>query len=107
MTITVTNVEEPGTVMLSTLQPQVGCGNHGHPDRSATILRPLTGPASLGSGTGATVPSQARPTAQARSLACTLLLPGTLAAVLRATAMYDDDEGDDKDSPGRFGKCCP
>ena len=31
VTIEVTNVEEPGTVTLSTLQPQVGRGNHGPP----------------------------------------------------------------------------
>ena len=30
--IEITNVEEAGTVMLSTLQPQVGSGNHGHFD---------------------------------------------------------------------------
>ena len=30
VTIEVTNVEEPGTVTLSTLQPQVERGNHGH-----------------------------------------------------------------------------
>ena len=31
VTIEVTNVEEPGTVTLSTLQPQVGRLNHGYP----------------------------------------------------------------------------
>ena len=31
VTIEVTNVDEPGTVTLSTLQPQVNSGNHGHP----------------------------------------------------------------------------
>ena len=31
VTIEVTNVDEPGTVMLSTLQPQMARGNHGDP----------------------------------------------------------------------------
>ena len=32
VTIGITNVEEPGTVMLSTLQPQVDVDGHGYPD---------------------------------------------------------------------------
>ena len=80
-------------MMLTTLQPQVDVAitaTLADPDTIADGWAP-----SLGSGTGAAVPSQARP-AQTRSLAVTLLMPGTLAAVLRATAMYDDAEGDDK-----------
>ena len=34
VTVEVTNVEEAGTIMLSTLQPQVSVDNHGHTDRS-------------------------------------------------------------------------
>ena len=32
--VTVTNVEEPGTVTLSAEQPQDDCRSHRHPDRS-------------------------------------------------------------------------
>ena len=53
MIIEVTNVEEPGTVTLSTLQPQVGVAI------TATLTDPdnATGPPSPGSGTGATARS--------------------------------------------------
>ena len=93
VTIEVTNVEEPGTVTLDTLQPQV--------DRVITAI--LTDPdtivaagtvtwqwyrgsspiASANGGVG-TINSSYTPTT------------GDLGSVLRATAMYDDDEGEDK-----------
>ena len=79
VTIEVTNVEEPGTITLSTLQPQVG----------VVITAMLTDPDNIGVDKpgqyllavvpGATVPSQAGPMPQTLP-ALTLLLPGTLAA---------------------------
>ena len=86
VTIEVTNVEEPGTVTLSTLQPQVG----------VAITATLTDPDNVTANSeswqwyrgnseivGATVVSYT-PTA------------GDVGSTLRATAMYDDTEADDK-----------
>ena len=96
VTIEVTNVEEPGTVMLSTLQPQV----------DVAITATLTDPDTFGEGdamlpsitwqwyrgnseiVGATdagmIESSYTPTT------------GDIGSVLRATAMYDDGEDEDK-----------
>ena len=95
VTIEVTNVEEPGTVMLSTLQPQVG------EEITATLADPDTiveldlatvtwqwyrgNTPILGATDGATtLTSMYTPAA------------GDVGSVLSATAMYDDGEGDDK-----------
>ena len=93
VTIEVTNVEEPGTVTLSTLQPQVGVAI------TATLTDPDAITSSIPDGTvsdatwqwyrgnseivGATLASYA-PTA------------GDVGSILRATAMYDDAESEDK-----------
>ena len=92
LTIEVTNVEEPGTVTLSTLQPQVGVAI------TATLSDPDTATADtvswqwyrgnseiVGATDGAdTIMSSYTPTT------------GDVGSVLRATAMYDDGEDDDK-----------
>ena len=92
VTIEVTNVEEPGTVTLSTLQPQVGV------IITAMLTDPDTATANtvtwqwyrgdieiVGATNGAgTTSSPYTPTT------------GDVGGVLRATAMYDDTEGEDK-----------
>ena len=92
LTIEVTNVEEPGTVMLSTLQPQVGVAI------TATLTDPDNATAStvtwqwyrgnseiVGATDGAgTIMSSYTPTT------------GDVGSVLRAIAMYDDEEDGDK-----------
>ena len=92
LTIEVTNVEEPGTVTLSTLQPQVGVAI------TATLTDPDDATATtvtwqwyrgnseiVGATDGAdTLMSSYTPTT------------GDVGSVLRATAMYDDGEDDDK-----------
>ena len=92
VTIEVTNVEEPGTVMLSTLQPQVG----------VAITATLTDP---DNATAGTVTWQwyrgGSPITSANNGAGTLMssyipAPGDVGSVLRATAMYDDGEDEDK-----------
>ena len=92
VTINVTNVEEPGTVTLDRLQPQVGVvitATLDDPDNETASTAtwqwyrgnsPIAG-ATSGAGT---VESTYTPIA------------GDVGSVLRATAMYDDDEGDDK-----------
>ena len=94
MTIEVTNVEEPGTVMLSTLQPQVG----------VAVTATLTDPDTI-DGTGhchlAVVQGQQphhERERRRRHDQCPLTFPsaGDVGSKLRATAMYDDGEGDDK-----------
>ena len=90
--IEVTNVEEPGTVTLSTLQPQVGVAitaTLDDPDNAtATTVswQWYTGNSEIvGATDGAgTVMSSYTPTT------------GDVGSVLRATAMYDDAEDDDK-----------
>ena len=95
LTIEVTNVEEPGTVMLSTLQPQVG----------VAITATLTDPDTI-EGTDLTavtwqwyrgnseiVGATDGPGALMSSYTPTT---GDVGSVLRATAMYDDGEDDDK-----------
>ena len=93
MTIEVTNVEEPGTVMLSTLQPQVGCGNHCHPDRPPTTL----GHDDLSSVTWQWYRGNSE-IVGATGGAGELMSPytpttGDVGSVLRAIAMYDDERG--------------
>ena len=68
VTIEVTNVDEPGTVTLSTLQPQVDVVI------TATLDDPddaIEGTITC-SGTGAAAPSRALTTAKPRPRACTL-----------------------------------
>ena len=98
VTVEVTNVEEPGTVMMSTLQPQVGVANHCHTE---LILIPLgmadaklpsiswqwyRGNTAIAGATlgGGALTSTYNPAA------------GDIGSVLSAKAMYDDDEGDDR-----------
>ena len=95
VTVRVTNVEEAGTVMLSTLQPQVGViitamlsdGDNIGQENLASIswqwYRGNSPIAGATNGPGA-ITSMYTPAA------------GDVGSVLRATAMYDDDEGDDK-----------
>ena len=90
--IKVTNVEEPGTVMLSTLQPQVG----------VAITATLTDPDNATEATvtwqwyrgsseivGATVGA-------GTPMSSYTPVGGDVGSVLRAIAMYNDDEDDDK-----------
>ena len=95
VTIEVTNVEEPGTVMLSTLQPQVG----------VAVTATLTDPDNIEGADLSTVTWQwyrgNTPILGETNGATTrtsLYTPaaGDVGSVLRATAMYDDGEGDDK-----------
>ena len=95
VTVRVTNVEEAGMIMLSTLQPQVGVvvtatlsdGDGIGADNLASIEwqwyrgnTPIAG-ATLGGGS---VTSTYTPAA------------GDIGSLVSAKAMYDDDEGDDK-----------
>ena len=94
--IDVTNMEEPGTVMLSTLQPQVGV------EITATLTDPDnatantvtwqwyrgSSPISGANEGGGTAESDYTPAA------------GDIGSTLRAEAMYDDGEDEDKTAPG-------
>ena len=92
VTIEVTNVEEPGTVMLSTLQPQVGqpimatLDDPDNEDANTVEWQWYQGNSLIAAATDGegTITSMYTPAA------------GDLGSVLRATAMYDDAEGDDK-----------
>ena len=95
VTIEVTNVEESGTVMLSTLQPQV----------SRDITATLTDLDTIENADLTTVTWQwyrgssriSGATNGAATLTSTYTpAAGDVGSVLRATAMYDDGEGDDK-----------
>ena len=95
VTVRVTNVEEAGTVMLSTLQPQVGraitatlSDGDGINDTNLTSIewqwyRGNTPIAGATDGAGA-ITSMYIPTA------------GDIGSLVSAKALYDDDEGDDK-----------
>ena len=92
VTIKVTNVEEPGTVMLSTLQPQIGVpitATLDDPDvaTASTVTwqwyRGNSEIAGATDGAGAIISSYTPAT-------------GDIGSVLRATAMYDDGEDEDK-----------
>ena len=98
VTIEVTNVEEDGTVMLSTLQPQVGkaiIATLTDPDiinttdQGAVTWQWYRGNTPIAGATVATVTDGA-PTSTYTPIA------GDIGSVLSAKAMYDDDEGDDK-----------
>ena len=95
VTVEVTNVEEPGTVMLSTLQPQVGVAitatltdpdNIEADDLSSVTWQWYRGNSEIVGATDGTgeLMSSYTPTT------------GDVGSVLRATAMYDDGEDDDK-----------
>ena len=95
VTIEVTNVEEPGTITLSTLQPQVGVvitamltdpDNIGGDNLGSISWQWYRGNSPIPGGTDGegTVTSTYTPAA------------GDIGSVLRATVVYDDDEGDDK-----------
>ena len=95
VTVEVTNVEEPGTVMLSTLQPQVG----------VAITATLTDPDTIEGTDLPTVTWQwyrgnseiVGATDGAGELMSSYTpTTGDVGSVLRATAMYDDGEDDDK-----------
>ena len=95
LTVEVTNVEEPGTVMLSTLQPQVG----------VAITATLTDPDTIEGDDLATVTWQwyrgdseiVGATVGAGALMSSYTpTTGDVGSVLRATAMYDDGEDEDK-----------
>ena len=97
VTIEVTNVDEDGTVMLSALQPQEGVSI------TATLSDPDTfgdGDAKLSSITwqwyrGSTAIAGATPGAGAAMSSYTPT-SGDVGSVLRAIAMYDDGEDEDK-----------
>ena len=99
VTIEVTNVEEPGTVMLSRLQPQVGVAitatlsdpdNINVTDQAAVTWEWYRGSSPIAGATNAAVDSDGVPTSTYTPAT------GDIGSVLRAVAMYDDDEGDDK-----------
>ena len=95
VTIEVTNVEEPGTVMLSTLQPQVG----------VAITATLTDPDNIGDDNLASISWQwyrgntpiAGGTNGEGAITSTYTpAAGDIGSMLSAKAMYDDAEGDDR-----------
>ena len=99
VTITVTNVEEPGTVMLSTLQPQVNV------ELTATLTDPdnetaatvtwqwYRGNSPIAGATDADVTDAVATSAYTP-------IAGDVGSVLRAVAMYDDAEDEDKTAQG-------
>ena len=98
VTVEVTNVEEPGTVMLSALQPQVGVDivatltdpdTIDAADRAAVTWQWYRGNTPIAGATIATVTGDA-PTSTYTPAA------GDIGSRVSAKAMYDDDEGDDK-----------
>ena len=97
VTIEVTNVEEPGTVTLSTLQPQVG------EDITAT----LTDPDTITDLTTITwqwyrgnIPIAGGTNGAGELTSIYTPAGGDIGSVLRAKAMYDDDKGDDRTAEG-------
>ena len=95
VTVEVTNVEEAGAIMLSTLQPQVG----------VAITATLSDDDNIGTGNLASISWQwyrgNTPIAGATLGEGTVMstytpAAGDIGSVLSAKAMYDDDEGDDK-----------
>ena len=95
VTIKVTNVEEPGTVTLSTLQPQVG----------VEIMATLTDPDTIAGDDLGSVSWQwyrgnieIAGAIDGEGALISMYIPaaGDVGTVLRATAMYDDGEGDDR-----------
>ena len=98
VTINVTNVEEPGMITLSTLQPQV----------DEDIIATLSDPDTIDATDQAAVTWQwyrgNNPIAGATDATVNNTVPtstyipaaGDIGSVVSAKAMYDDDEGDDK-----------
>ena len=95
LTIEVTNVEEPGTVMLSTLQPQVG----------VAITATLTDPDTIEGDDLTSVSWQwyrgnseivGATTGAGTRMSSYTPTTGDIGSVLRAVAMYDDGEDEDK-----------
>ena len=97
VTIEVTNVEEPGTVMLSTLQPQVG----------VAITATLSDPDTFGDSDAklpsiswqwyqGSVPIAGATNGEGAVTSMYTPAAGEIGTVLSAKAMYDDAEGDDK-----------
>ena len=92
LTIEVTNVEEPGTVTLSTLQPQVGVAI------TATLSDPDIATATTVSWQWYRGNSEIVGATDGAGMIESSYTPttGDVGSVLRATAMYDDGEDDDK-----------
>ena len=93
VTIEVTNVEEPGTVTLSTLQPQVDVAI------TATLTDPDEITSSIPDGTVSDATwqwSRGSSPISGATQASYIPMTGDIGNVLRATAMYDDNEDDDK-----------
>ena len=96
VTIDVTNVDEPGTVTLSTLQPQLG----------VAIMATLADPDGVTADTiswqwymgGSPIVGATTATVNAAGVPTSTYAPvgGDVGSVVRATAMYDDGEGADK-----------
>ena len=93
LTIKVVNVEEPGTVMLSTLQPQV----------DVSITTTLTDPDAVATdNVNGTISAATwqwyRGNSEIAGATQASYLPtaGDVGSILRATAMYDDPEDEDK-----------
>ena len=95
VTIEVTNVEEPGTITLSTLQPQVG----------VVITAMLTDPDNIGVDNLGSIswqwyrgnsPIPGGTNGEGMVTSTYTPAAGDIGSVLRATVVYDDDEGDDK-----------
>ena len=92
VTIEVTNVEEPGTVTLSTLQPQVGVAI------MATLDDPDNEAASTVTWQWYRGNSEIVGATEGKGMIMSPYTPttGDGSSVLRAKAMYDDGEGEDK-----------
>ena len=94
LTVEVTNVEEPGTVMLSTLQPQV----------AVAITATLTDPDNIAPGTNdaGTITTgtwqwlRGQDEIVGATNASYTPSEADIGSVLRATVEYDDEEGEDK-----------
>ena len=95
VTIRVTNVEEPGTVTLNTLQPQVDreimatLDDPDNEEASTVTWQWYRGNSPISGATNASVVTSTYTPAA-----------GDVGSVLRATAMYNDAEGDDKTARG-------
>ena len=92
VTIEVTNVEEPGTVMLSTLQPQVGVVT------TATLTDPDNATETTVTWQWYRGNSEIVGATDGAGMLMSSYTPttGDVGSVLRATAMYDDGEDEDK-----------
>ena len=91
VTVTVTNVEEPGTVTLSTVRPEVGTGLTAmltDPDGEISSLTWKWASANTPSGSYTPIPGATSATYQPSS--------DYASDYLRATASYNDGEGEDR-----------